>query len=186
MLFTQVMSMMIPLVPRSMVMKFFLEPYIALCSDVAIGVRTVSCFITDNFHFTLRKIYNNYYNKVFSPTLFKVCAMRFGTLCKIAGTETTELSLVSLSIIENIFLIQWCLKSRHPEWPAIHFFVNLFTMFSNCKINVTCHYFFMNTRLKKKYESNFNLLTCMFYSRHITIMPYNKVMFSERLSEIPM
>ncbi|KAG8196199.1 hypothetical protein JTE90_007927 [Oedothorax gibbosus] len=58
-----VMSMMIPLVPRSMVMKFFLEPYIALCCDQAFGVRTV-------------------------------CAMRFGTLCKIAGTETTELSLL--------------------------------------------------------------------------------------------
>ncbi|GFQ82180.1 hypothetical protein TNCT_717381 [Trichonephila clavata] len=59
-----VMSMMIPLVDQSLALKYFMDPYISLCSDRALGIRTV-------------------------------CAMRFGTLCKIAGTETTESSLLS-------------------------------------------------------------------------------------------
>ncbi|GFY38694.1 hypothetical protein TNIN_315001 [Trichonephila inaurata madagascariensis] len=58
-----VMSMMIPLVDQSLALKYFMDPYISLCSDRALGIRTV-------------------------------CAMRFGTLCKIAGTETTESSLL--------------------------------------------------------------------------------------------
>ncbi|GFW69048.1 hypothetical protein TNCV_2919461 [Trichonephila clavipes] len=58
-----VMSMMIPLVEQSLALKYFMDPYISLCSDRALGIRTV-------------------------------CAMRFGTLCKIAGTETTESSLL--------------------------------------------------------------------------------------------
>lgn len=58
-----VMSMMIPLVDHSLALKYFMDPYISLCSDRALAIRTV-------------------------------CAMRFGTLCKIAGTETTESSLL--------------------------------------------------------------------------------------------
>ncbi|CAL1299929.1 unnamed protein product [Larinioides sclopetarius] len=58
-----VMSLMIPLVDSSLTTKFFLDPYISLCSDKVLGIRTV-------------------------------CAMRFGTLCKIAGVEITETSLL--------------------------------------------------------------------------------------------
>ncbi|GBM56185.1 Serine/threonine-protein phosphatase 4 regulatory subunit 1, partial [Araneus ventricosus] len=58
-----VMSLMIPLVDSSLTTKFFLDPYISLCSDKVLGIRTV-------------------------------CAMRFGTLCKIAGLEITETSLL--------------------------------------------------------------------------------------------
>ncbi|GIY00113.1 hypothetical protein CDAR_501461 [Caerostris darwini] len=58
-----VMSMMIPLVEKELALKYFLDPYISLCSDKTLGIRTV-------------------------------CAMRFGTLCSIAGTEITESSLL--------------------------------------------------------------------------------------------
>ncbi|XP_055951541.1 serine/threonine-protein phosphatase 4 regulatory subunit 1-like isoform X1 [Argiope bruennichi] len=58
-----VMSLMIPLVENSLTIKFFLDPYISLCCDKVMGIRTV-------------------------------CAMRFGTLCKVAGLEITETSLL--------------------------------------------------------------------------------------------